>query len=160
MSMNLTDNFNRLGRYWEAFFEDHKKDTTPKIEDVWYGDQNLLPHTPAICVETGNLARQFAGVPYRVENNFEVYIMVYHGEITDKQINRDICEKLAVQIQDLMHSDIRCDNPLYDPAVSTAAGLVIYGMVSAIEPGYTVRQRSLMYTTRITWFGMSKTSIT
>lgn len=114
------------------------------IEDVFYGDQNLIPRSPAVCVETGNKARALAGATRRTDNIFVVYILVYHSEIRSPQSNRRAADALAESIETLIHQD------------PTLGGLVTHGYVTSVEPGYVDRPNT-MRACRITYEGQSRT---
>lgn len=155
--MAPTANFYKVAKYLQALVTANK--VALGLQDIWYGDMDLIPHTPSLCVETGPTSRQLVGAPARVDNNFTVYLMIYHGKIQDVQLNRSDCDQMAVAVQNLLHTDLRLDNPTYDGSVATGNGLVVFGMVTGIEPGYTVRSKSLMRTSRVTWEGTSKTNL-
>jgi hypothetical protein len=117
------------------------------IEQVFYGDQDLIGATPAVAVETGPLTQTLAGVSYRTENTFVVFFLVYHGELRNKQATKKACEELAEAIRTEVNANLTLD------------GLVLQGNVTNIEPGYAIRSNTMMRTTRISWTGISKTRI-
>jgi hypothetical protein len=153
----FTDDYSKVALYIENLVK--KYQTALGLQDVFYGDMDLIPRTPAACIETGPLVRQLTGAMARVDNSFTIYIMVYHGKVQDVQLNKLQCDQFAVAIQNKLHTDLRLDDPSVDATVTRGNGLVYYGMVTGIEPGYTIRSKSLMRTSRITWEGNSKTNL-
>lgn len=119
------------------------------LQDVWYGDQNLIPRYPAVAVEAGPFTRQLAGIggKGRTDNQIRVLLLVYSAKIADVQTTRKATDILSETIMDKLHEDI------------TMGNTVIHGFVTAIEPGYATRGGTLMRTTRITWEGFTKTGI-
>ena len=119
-------------------------------EDVTYGDQDKIPRTPFLCVESGPKTRTIdgKGASGRTENNFTVFIMCYISNIRSVQENREDADLFAEQIEALLHSDVQL------------GGIVIHGFVTSIEPGYATRSGALMRVARITWQGLTKTLIT
>jgi len=114
------------------------------LEDVWEGDQNLIPRVPAICIVMGDYKRTLSGAPFRTDNEFTIYLMVYHGGVRDNQLNYRECNERAEAIMTLLHTD------------KTMGDNVIHGYVTGMEPGYQ-EKKTLMYVTRITWQGLTKT---
>jgi hypothetical protein len=82
-----------------------------------------------------------------VENDFTVYLMVYHTKLQDEQMTRLQCEQHAEDIVALLHTD------------KQMGGLVFAGWVTAVDPGFAVRNNAMMRVSRITWLGKSKTII-
>lgn len=115
------------------------------IEDVWDGDEQLIPRVPAVCVIMGNYGRLLSGAPFRTDNTFDIFLMMYHGQIQDSQLNQRQCILRAEAVMDYLHLD------------KTMGGNVIHGYVTSIEPGAVRLGTSLMFVTRITWSGLTKT---
>lgn len=117
------------------------------LAGVWDGEQNLIPQIPAVCVVVGNYTREYAGIPFRTDNTFTVFLIVYHAKIQDVQLNQRECNQRAEAIMDFLHQDL------------TMGGNVIDGYVTALEPGYLQAGKSMTYVTRLTWVGRTKTII-
>jgi hypothetical protein len=117
------------------------------LQDVWYGDQEMVPRTPAVAVEPGSKARVIAGTSRSTENRLTVYLMVYVAKIQDVQATRKTTDQIAEAIEVHLHND------------PTLGGLVIFSMVSSVESGYAIRGGTLMRSARMTWEGLSKTRI-
>lgn len=114
------------------------------LTDVWYGDQEMIPRTPAAAVESGQKTRELSGAPDVTTNRFTVFILVYMAKIQDVQTTRKAADQLAESIEALVHQD------------NTLGGLVIFGMCTSVEPGYAIRGGTLMRAARITWEGFTK----
>lgn len=118
------------------------------IQQVFYGDQTLLPKTPAVCVAPGNKTRSWSGATLRTENMFETYVFVYYGKIQDVQLNTHAAQTLADAVEDLVMADIKL------------GGIVIWTLCTQNEPGMISKQGSLMIGNRLTFQSMSKTPFT
>lgn len=141
--MPQTDKPTVVSQYIYDLLTDNKQELG--IEDVFDGDQELIPRTPAICVLIGDYGRELTGAPFRTDNAFTIYLMVYHAKIQDNQLNYRECNELAEAVMDLMHQN------------KTLGDNVIHGFVTSIEPGYVRQGRSLSYVSRLTWYGLTKT---
>lgn len=143
-----TDNPAEVTEYIIQLLQEDNGATTSVPEgNVWYGDQELIPRTPFVCVETGPMRSELAGVSVMLQNDMTIYLMVYHTNLRDpegEQMTRRECDQMSYDIRTLLHSD------------KQMGGLVIHGHVTAMDPGYARRQNSLMKTTRITWSGLTK----
>ncbi len=139
-----TENFSVVATYIQDLLAETE---SLQLTDVFYGDQELIPRTPAACVESGLYSRQYAGVPLRTENEIIVNILVYFAKIQDVQVTRLQCDQKAEDIMRVLHANV------------TMGGLVINGWVSSIEPGYSMRNKVLMRSARITWTGKTKTMV-
>lgn len=117
------------------------------IQDVYYGDQDRLPRTPAVCVESGTKRRDLEGTPFYTRVSLPVMIMIYHSKIQDEQQNRKAADQLAEDIEAYLHAD------------KQMGGTVIYGMVTEVDPGYAHRGGALLRAVRMTWEGTSKVQI-
>lgn len=117
------------------------------LVDVWYGDQDLLPHTPAACVAPGNKQRQFQGATFRTLNTFETYILVYYGKIQDVQANLHSVTLLADNIETLVHSDL------------LLGGNVFSVLCTQNEPGMISKAGALLMGARMTFESQSKTTL-
>lgn len=145
--MTLTDRFTPVTEKVFEIIDIAKTDLG--IEDVYYGDQELLPRMPSVTVESGTYSRELAGMGGKgmTENMLNVFVMVYYGKVQDVQSNSREADALAEKLMDVLHTDVTLD------------GLVIHGHVATIEPGYATRRGVLMRSARITWQGLSKTQI-
>jgi hypothetical protein len=117
------------------------------FEDVYDGEQDLIPRTPACLIVMGEYTREYTGAPFRTDNTFTVFLMLYHEKIQDTQLNQRECMEQAEQLMLFLHQDL------------TMGGLVINGFVSNIEPGYIKSGKSMTYVSRLTWTAFTKTMI-
>lgn len=114
---------------------------------VFYGDQMLLPTTPALCVvpgpETG-MPNGAGGRPMLMV--FLTYVMVYYEKIQDIQLNTHASLVLANTVKRLIHQD------------PTLGNTVINCYCSGVEPGVAVKGpgRSLMDASRMVFNSRSK----
>lgn len=116
-------------------------------DDVYYGDQEKFPRTPSVCVDPGNRQRALQGVSYRTDNNFTIYILVYHAMLQDNQVTRKEVQQLAEAIETLLHAD------------PTLGGNVIHSFCSLNESGYVYRNSTMYRTNRMTFEPYSKTRL-
>lgn len=146
-----TDNPAEVAQYLMALVQgDNGATTGIPADNVMYGDQQLIPRTPFVCVETGPMRSELAGTAYMLQNDMTVYLMVYHVNLRDpdgEQMTRKECDQMAYDLRTLLHSD------------KTMGGLVIHGHVTNMDPGYAQRQNKLLKMTRISWSGLSKKMI-
>jgi hypothetical protein len=115
------------------------------LEDVYDGDQMLIPRTPTACVESGPLTRSLIGAPSRTDNDITTYTYIYHSIVQDIQKTTREAVALAEGIMDLYHADLEM------------GGTVTHGFVTLIEPGFQDRGRNWFRTVRITWQGLTRT---
>lgn len=124
---------------------------TPPIQDVWYGDQDRIPRTPALCVEPSDKARDLEGVPNMTRNEFEVFLLIYHNKAQDNQDTRLEVDQIAEQVEDFLHTDLQL--------VVAGNPLIIHGYVTRIESGMQYKQGTLYRAARITYYARNKTSL-
>ncbi len=117
------------------------------ILDVYYGDQDQVPRTPAVCVEPAELTRPTISPTLYVENHFTVHILIYVSSLEGKQELRKFTDKLSESISEVLHAD------------TTLNGLVLLGYIQKVEAGYNVKQGKMMWATRCEWVGFNKMSL-
>jgi hypothetical protein len=117
------------------------------IQETFYGDQTILPKTPAVCVSPGNKSREFQGASLMTQNTFETYVYVYFGKIQDVQENLHSAQALADSIEPVVHANM------------TLGGTVIWTLCIQNEPGMVNKQGSLMMGNRMTFQSSSKTRL-
>jgi hypothetical protein len=119
-----------------------------------YGDQNRVPVTPTVCVESGPTGRVLAGIPRRTENNLVCYILLYWAKVQDNQTDKLQAEQCAEGIVRYIDA-----NPTLE--LNGDGGVVIHGYITDIDPGYSLKgtgqSRSLYQAVRLTWTGKTKT---
>lgn len=117
------------------------------FKDVFYGDEKLIPRTPAVSVIPDTKDRVLAETGMMVVNTFQVFIIIYHSRLDTVQVTRKECDALAEQLESLLHLDKKLGGLLYTSHATT------------LTPGYVTRGKVIMQATRITWQGRSKTRI-
>lgn len=115
--------------------------------DIYFGDQDKMPRTPSICVDPGNRRRDLQGVSFRTDNNFTIYILVYHSKVQDNELTRKEAQQISEAVETLLH---------LDPQLG---GLVIHSYCSLNESGYVYRQNTMYRTNRVTFEPYSKTRL-
>lgn len=122
------------------------------LAGVYYGDQQKIPRTPVICVESGPKDVGLAGAPRRVEVRLITYVLIYHALVSsaeDIRLENDLfVDQVEAKIQE-------------DPQLKDGLGVarLVHGFVTKVEPGYTMKSGSLMRATRITYEGTSKVQL-
>jgi hypothetical protein len=123
----------------------NKVDIGTGIEDVFYGDQTMIPRTPALCLEPDGKKRELQGVPRRTENMYTMYIILYVSKVDDTQANARDALVLAEAVEDFLHADPTLDDR------------VIHSFCTEVEPGYRTRQGTRYRACRITFQAINKT---
>lgn len=112
------------------------------LQAVYLGDQERIPFSPTICVEPGPKTRELAGVPRRTNTLLTVYVLIYHGEISD---GRDVMDKNQTLVESVVAA-LDADD--------TQGDKLVHGYCSEIAPGYVKKTGKLMQGTRITYTGV------
>lgn len=126
--------------YQKARIENAK--ATLGLKDVFLGDQQRIPRTPALAVEPGDMRDILDGAPRRVNRTFVFYLMVYHNKVQSEQITRLEAQLFAEQVQQFIH-----DDPWFGERPNH---LVDHSLVTSNESGYASRSNSLLVTNRLT----------
>jgi hypothetical protein len=121
-----------------------------------YGDQNRVPVTPTVCVESGPTVRALTGALHRTENSLTCYILLYWAKVQDNQTDKLEAEQCAEGIA-------RYLDTLPSLELNGDGGVVIHGYITDIDPGYSIKgtgqQRNLYQAVRLTWTGKTKTML-
>lgn len=125
------------------------------IDNVWYGDQEAVPDGRTVCVEPVNVTRPMSGVPDMVTNTFGVAVLVYVTKVQDVQLTRRECDVLTSAVADLLHQHLNLDDDVHTPG----SDLVVHGWVVEHLSGYSYKSGKLVRSGRLTWQGISKTSL-
>lgn len=111
----------------------------------YFGEQDLIPTSPAICVVPGTETSVYdgvGGVPVII--TFLTYVMVYVDKVQDIQVSTHGAMQLAALVKRVIHPDTRL------------GGNVLDCFCSNMEPGYAIRRNSLMAAARLTFRSRSK----
>lgn len=158
--MTHTARASTLALRWKTIFEANLKGNEdfnqPPILDVFYGDQNKIPRTPAICVEPGEKARSWPPLPtLRSENDLEVHFLVYYAAVTGSEELKFTADLLGEKLEEYIHA-----NHL---TLADADGnpLVIHGNVVNVTPRYVRRNgnNTLFHASHLTWRAITKTQL-
>lgn len=125
---------------------------TFSTDDIYYGDQDLLPRTPSVCIEPNDKNRSLAGAPNMTDNEFEIYAMIYHNKVQSNATTRQEVDQLAYEIEAWIHKDLQLK-------LGTSTPALIHGFVVSNESGYTFKNNTLYRTARLTYKGKNKTSL-
>jgi len=113
------------------------------IQAVFYGDQDKIPSTPAVCVEVNEKSRTMRGAQKTYTIEMEIYVIVYHSKVQSPQDNRLDADVMSEQVEALLHKDNKC------------GGLVIDSFVSKNESGTAQKAGSIIRSNRITFYAIS-----
>lgn len=128
---------------------------------VYFGDQVMLPGTPALCIEPGTLKQDLVSASNRTQNDIDTYFLVYHAPISEKQNARREAIAVAENLKRFLH---RNHLRLYT-APATIGGLeqdlnrqlTVHGHCVETDPGYQFKQGTLYNAVQMTWRSLSKT---
>jgi hypothetical protein len=127
--------------YWEQKFKDAGDLLGYERDMVFYGDQDRIPGYPAICLEPDLAGYSEPSGTYlgrKTTITLSFFVLVYHGEVRDPQVNRRDADVLANECTDLVHSHF------------TGEGRVVYCWVSSITSGYATKAGTLVRASRLT----------
>jgi hypothetical protein len=120
-------------------FEDQAESLGIAEGGVFYGDQERIPVSPAVCVEPNVKKSALYGAGRMTEVALQVYVMVYHSELRDVGSNRKDADLLAETITDLLNSQ------------ANFYGNAIHCFVSEVQSGYSQKQNTTLRSTRVTF---------
>lgn len=115
--------------------------------DIFFGDQDRIPRTPAVCIEPGEKNRELQGAPNMTLNTFDVFVLIYHNKMQEIQLTRRECDQLAYEVELRLHQNLQL------------GGIISHGFCVSNESGYTYKQNTLYRTARLTYRATSKTSL-
>lgn len=117
----------------------------PKLANVYYGQQELMPEFPCIAIEGSTKLRSLpTGATHFWRVDIGTTLYVYHEKVQSSTVTREETDALVEQIEDMLHGNLTMD------------GLVIFGYVTRSDPGTAVRRDTMLRTTRMSWEGRSK----
>lgn len=123
------------------------------LEDVFYGEEELIPRTPAASVDPNEKVRDLRETGYTVINTFSVFIVVYHAKLQGSGVTRKETLALAEAVETLINAD---------PTLNlgkVGEDRIVNGMCTSVQEGYAQRGKTIMKASRITWEGFSKTRL-
>ncbi len=113
--------------------------TKYSIDNVYYGDQQLMRGATCVCIEPGTKVMQgYSGMMKLVEPEYTVMLYVYSLNINTPEYNRKKADKLAEDLERELNADAQF------------GGLVTDSYVERIESGYATVNNALARVSRIT----------
>lgn len=149
--MAHTDKDEILAQAIQALIEANK--VTLGLDDVFYGNHNMIPRASAAIVAPLGKTRELAGVSApggRTNNTLMVSIDVHRSKVVDEETGRLAVDSTASAIEALLHTD------------PTIGGLIIHGFVQNVQRGETqffsnVGSGSLFRSVQMVFSGTTKT---
>lgn len=128
---------------------------------VFFGDQMMLPGTPALCVEPGTLKQDLKGAQNRTENNIDTYFLIYHAPISEKQNARRETIEVAEGLKSFLHRNYlrlyTAPVAIGSPEQDLNRQLTVHGHCVETDPGYQYKQGTMYNAVQMTWRSISKT---
>lgn len=117
-----------------------------QIKRVYWGDQEKIPEYPAVCVAPFPKDRSLTGegATHRFAIVHRIGIYVYHGQVQSSELNHRAATKLAEDVEQLLHAN------------TDMAGTVIFGFVNRMQPGFTMKEQTMVKVTRLLWEARSR----
>lgn len=119
------------------------------IQQVLYGDQLMVPGSPAVVIRAGRKRRTLRGVAApggKVDNSLTVLVDVMAADVlSGEEASRLAVDTLAENVEKLFYVDV------------TIGGLVIHGFVEDWDPGAIFINNSKWRTVRMTYVGRTVT---
>lgn len=146
MTASNTAKTSVLAEFMQNLLKTNK--TSLGLQEVYYGQQSMIPVSPVVVVTPGEKTRDLAGVSApggRTDNWLTVYVDVLSSKVGSEEEIRKYLDELADSVEEFLHQD------------TTMEGYVIHGFVISWDPGITFIANSQFRTVRLTWRGRSKT---
>lgn len=118
------------------------------LDDVLYGNQNMIPHASAAVVTALGKRRQLAGVSApggRVLNQLMVSVDLHWSKVGDEETERKAADARGTAVETLIHSD------------TTLGGIIIHGFITQVDRGETQFSNGMFRSVRMIFEGQSKT---
>lgn len=119
------------------------------LEQVFYGNHNMIPKNNTAIVIPGRKTRNLRGVSApggRVQNLLTVLIdIMTQDPLSGENDGRLATDKLAEVVETRIHQD------------TTMGGLIIHGFIDTWDPGETFINQSMFRVVRMTFTGESRT---
>lgn len=141
----MTDSIVTIAETMEQYIQSRNDEFG--FRKIWYGDDQLIPETPAINIVPLTKRRTLNATGHTTENALELNIVIFHSRLDKPSVTRKECDVLAERLEAVLHENKRLD------------GNVIYGYVRELEPGVATRNNVMMRATRLLWTSLTKTRI-
>jgi len=119
------------------------------LDDVLYGDHNMIPHASAAIIMPGGMRRELAGVAApggRTANNMMVEVVLHWSKVGDEATERKAADQRGKLLERKLHED------------TTLGGIIIHGFVNQVDRGNTIMGNNNMFrTVRMVYIAMTKT---
>lgn len=113
--------------------------------EVFYGEQNQYPRTPAAAVEPVDKERELQGAPRMYVVRMTVSVVLYLTKVLESnQATRKAVDTLGEQVEAVLHQ-----NPHYD-------GLLLDSYVRRAESGYAYKSGTQYRAYRVEFEGLVK----
>lgn len=113
------------------------------LRGVYYGDQDKIPHYPAVSVQSGGKDREQRSL-HEWGLVLKATIFVHHGKVQSSEITLEEMDGLVEEIENVIHGNL------------TLNGTVIFGFVTSVEPGVFLRDEVMVRSTRMSYEAQSK----
>lgn len=143
--MAHSDKVSVIGPMVEAYIKSRGNELG--LRDVWYGDDDHIPETPAVLVTPGPKNREISATSHVTMTTFNFSLTLFHSRFTDPRITRQECDEKAEQLEEILHENRYLD------------GNLLHSYVSSMEFGVASRGNVLMKATRLSWVANSRTRI-
>lgn len=121
---------------------------TLQLDDVLYGNHNLIPRASAAIVTAGGKTRQLAGVSApggRTENNLLIAVQLHWSRVGDEETERIAADERGTALERLIHTD------------TTIGGLVIHGYITQVDRGDSIINNSMFRSVIMQFVGITRT---
>lgn len=118
-----------------------------ELDDVLYGNHNMIPRASAAIVTAMGKNRALQGVaaPRGVTmNTLNVIISLHYSKVTDEETGRIAADNHATTIENLIHVD------------TTVGGIIIHGYITDVARGETEFNGSMFRSVIMTYSGITK----
>lgn len=129
------------------------------LRAVFYGDQELIPKAPAVCVIPAVLRRAYNQTGIQTQNEFELSLLIYSSDLR-KSIDdiQEACDVLTEEIADLIN--VKASPASRGLGGDQFGGLIMEALTIGIEYGYSSKPDVLMRMNRIIVSGSTRTFLT
>jgi hypothetical protein len=139
---DLTNSTVTICDYWKKKIEQNLEEL--ELSAVYYGDQERIAKSPALCIEPDTKASELRAAGRQVMPNWTIYFLLYSADVKNAQWNRRESDRLAELLEAFLNADPQM------------GGLVVHCWVSESLSGYDRKMGSLMYTNRLTFRANSR----
>lgn len=123
------------------------------VQDVWYGDQGILPRTPSLCVIPGFARFELHAAQAMTENLIDTYFMLYHSPVSEQQQSLKRTVGLGNEVKTWLH---RNHLQLY---AANGDRLTVHNHIIELDPGFAYKESTLHHAVRMTWRSVTKTRL-